>query len=83
VWWYVTGEYGGGAWTVKPLPTDSANRIDINDIRASFGIEWSSPRGLNGFAEVGYVFKRDLLYVEMNSELSLSDTWMVRAGFSF
>lgn len=83
VWWYVTGEYGGGAWTVKPLPTDSANRIDINDIRAAFGIEWSSPRGLNGFLEAGYVFKRDLLYVEQNTELSLADTWMARAGFSF
>ncbi|WP_425613900.1 hypothetical protein NA78x_003744 [Anatilimnocola sp. NA78] len=83
VWWYVAGEYGGGAWTVKPLPTDGVNRIDINDIRASFGLEWSSPRGLNGFLEVGYVFERDIFYVELNEDFDLSDTWMVRAGFSF
>jgi hypothetical protein len=83
VWWYAAGEYGGGAWTVKPLPGDPVNNIDINDIRVSLGVDWSSPRGWNGFLEVGYVFKRELLYVENMQELSLADSWMVRGGFSF
>ncbi|QDU29170.1 hypothetical protein ETAA8_42770 [Anatilimnocola aggregata] len=83
VWWYLAGEYGGGAWTVQPISGDPVNRIDINDMRASFGLEWSSPRGLNGFAEIGYVFERELMYVELNQTLDLSDTWMARAGFSF
>jgi hypothetical protein len=83
VWAYVAGEYGGGAWTVKPQPGDPVNNIDINDIRVSLGVDWSSPRGWNGFLEVGYVFKRELLYVENAQELSLADSWMVRGGFSF
>ena len=77
------GEYGGGAWTVKPLPGDPTQGIDINDFRISLGVEWSSPSGLNGFIEGGYVFKRRLVYTVPYEEFSLADAWMVRAGFSF
>ncbi len=83
VWWYLAGEYGGGAWTVKPLPNAPTQGIDINDFRASLGVEWSSPRGLNGFVEGGYVFKRRLVYTAPYEEFSLANAWMVRAGFSF
>lgn len=83
VWWYLTGEYGGGAWTVKPTDADPSQGIDINDFRASIGVEWNSPRGLNGFIEGGYVFKRRLIYTSPYEEFDLSDAWMVRAGVSF
>lgn len=83
VWAYAAGEYGGGAWTVVPIAGDPVNRIDINDIRISIGAEWNSPRGWNGFLEAGYVFKRELIYVENFQELGLADSWMARAGISF
>ncbi len=83
LWWYLTGEYGGGAWTVKPTDADPSQGIDINDFRASLGLEWSSPRGLNGFVEAGYVFKRRLVYTVPYEEFDLADAWMVRAGLSF
>jgi hypothetical protein len=83
LWWYLAGEYGGGAWTVKPLPSDSTQGIDINDFRASLGLEWNSPSGVNGFIEAGYVFKRRIVYTAPYEEFSLADAWMVRAGFSF
>lgn len=83
LWWYLAGEYGGGAWTVKPTPADATQGIDINDFRASLGLSWNSPSGLNGFIEGGYVFKRRLVYTSPYDEFSLADAWMVRAGFSF
>jgi len=83
VWWYLAGEYGGGAWTVKPLDAGPTQSIDINDIRVSLGLEWSSPSGLNGFIEAGYVFERRLVYTVPYEEFNLRDAWMVRAGVSF
>ncbi|WP_254509727.1 hypothetical protein [Anatilimnocola floriformis] len=83
LWWYLAGEYGGGAWTVKPTDADPTQGIDINDFRASLGLEWSSPAGLNGFIEGGYVFKRKLVYTAPYEEFSLNDAWMVRAGVSY
>lgn len=83
VWWYAAGEYGGGAWTVTPAPGEPFQSIDINDIRVSLGLEWSSPRGVNGFIEGGYVFHRYIVYTNPYREFDLDSTWMVRAGVSF
>jgi len=83
LWWYVAGEYGGGAWTIQRADGTS-DRIDINDIRASAGIEWTGPRGLNGFVEAGFVFKRQVIYVVTPADsFNPHDTYMVRAGISF
>jgi len=55
LWWYVTGEYGGGVWTPKVAAPDlsTANPadylpeertlMDINDIRVSIGLEVGPP----------------------------------------
>jgi hypothetical protein len=83
VWWYVAAEYGGGAWTVTPGPGESFQGVDINDVRVSLGLEWSSPRGFNGFLEGGYVFHRYIVYTDPYREFDLNSTWMVRAGLSF
>lgn len=83
VWGYLAGEYGGGAWTIER--TDgSTDRIDINDIRVSAGVEWTGPRGLTGFFEVGYVFEREVVYVVTPSDtFQPDDTYMLRAGIAF
>lgn len=83
VWWYVAGEYGGGAWTIERADTTS-DRIDINDIRVSLGLEWLGDTGFSGFGEVGYVFNRQVVYVADPSEtFDPGNTFMVRLGISF
>jgi len=83
LWWYVAGEYGGGAWTIQRADGTS-DRVDINDIRLSSGIEWTGPRGVTGFFESGFVFKRQVIYVATPSDsFNPGDAWMVRAGLSF
>jgi Domain of unknown function (DUF6268) len=82
VWWYVAGEYGGGAWTIERT-SGASDRMDINDIRISLGLE-SQGTGLNTFAEVGYVFHRQVVYVVTPGDsFDPGNTFTVRAGFSF
>ncbi len=82
-WWiYFAGEYGGGRWTVDRSGVD--DDIDINDIRAIFGIEWETQTQARGHFEVGYVFDREIIYAESGfPTLELDDTIMLRAGFDF
>lgn len=88
VWWYVSGEYGGGAWTVEALG-GMTERTDINDIRIMLGTEWGQPALLQqgrrtGFVEVGWVMNREIVYVETpNINPSLSNALMLRAGFNY
>jgi len=83
VWWYAAAEYGGGAWTIERTDGTS-DRIDINDIRVSGGFEWTGPRGLTGFVEAGFVFKREVVYVVTPSDtFNPDDSWMIRAGVAF
>ena len=83
LWWYLAGEYGGGAWTIERADGTS-DRVDINDIRVSAGLEWIGPKGLNIFVEGGFVFKRQVIYVVTPSDsFDHGDTYMVRAGVSF
>ena len=83
VWSYLAAEYGGGAWTIERADGTN-NRIDINDIRVSGGIEWTGPRGLTGFLEAGYVFNRTVFYVEDPAATFHPDnTWMLRLGVSY
>ena len=83
VWWYVAAEYGGGSWTIERAD-GTEDRIDINDIRVSSGLEWTGPRGFTAFFESGYVFEREVLYVFNGADnFNPDDAFMVRAGFSW
>ena len=83
-WWmYVAGEYGGGRWTIE-RQDGRADDIDINDIRAIFGIEWETQTQARGHIEIGYVFDREILFTETEtSNLDLDDSFMVRGGLDF
>ena len=82
-WWYFAGEYGGGAWTVRRAGGN--DRIDYNDIRASFGLEWIGQRGVRGHIEIGYVWDREIIFVDTNSprDFKPDDTVMLRAGIDY
>jgi hypothetical protein len=82
VWWYFAGEYGGGAWTIHRTANFS-DRIDINDIRVSIGLE-TQGKGFNLFGELGYVFDRRVVYVVNPAEsFNPGNAFMARLGFSF
>jgi hypothetical protein len=87
LWWYVGGEYGGGAWTVQR--DAGSDRIDINDIRLTLGVEWGQASLLQqgrrtGFVELGWVTDREVVYVGTPLESSpLRNSWMVRAGWNY
>ncbi len=88
VWWYLTGYYGGGAWTIKQ--TDGTHdEIDINDIRLMLGLEFGKSDQIRqgfrlGFIEAGYAFNRELLYrVRSSSSLDLENSFVLRAGFAY
>jgi hypothetical protein len=87
VWWYIGAEYGGGAWTYdRPEPPDqgASDRVDINDLRVFVGVDWFNLNRWHSFAEVGYVFNREIVDVLVPSEsTSLEDTVMIRAGIYF
>ena len=83
MWVYLGGEYGGGSWTIRRMG-GMGDQVDINDIRIFSGIEWLGLRGVTGFAEIGYVFDREILYAsDPLTKFRLSDAFMVRAGISF
>ena len=88
-WWgYVSGEYGGGAWTFR-RNTSLYNMItpfDYNDIRIALGTEFVplTQTGFAGNLEVGYVFYRQLFYVNGPPQIvDLPDTIMFRLGLAY
>jgi hypothetical protein len=83
VWGYVSGEYGGGAWTIRRA-NGSSDDVDYNDIRVMLGAETFSQRGIHGNFEVGFVCDRALVYRSGDpSRYYPSDTMMLRAGVAY
>jgi hypothetical protein len=83
MWGYLAGEYGGGAWTIERT-AGFTDRVDINDIRVSAGLEFTGPRGVTAFFEVGYVFEREVVYVVTPQDsFDPPDSYMLRAGIAF
>ena len=88
VWWYVTGDYGGDSWTIT-RDSGQEDSIDINDIRVMAGFEWGLTNLIRagrrtGFAEVGYVFDREVLYRKSpGDDFNTDDAYMIRIGFGY
>lgn len=85
LWYYVAGEYGGGAWTIV-RQEGFVDDFDYNDLRVLLGLEWlpETESGARGFIEIGYVFNRELFYtVGTPRRFDLDDTVMFRGGVAF
>jgi hypothetical protein len=88
VWWYLTGDYGGGSWTVRRANGES-DSVDINDLRVILGFEWGNPDAIRagrrtGFFEIGYVFNREIEYrYNPDDNIKPGDGIMLSAGFGY
>jgi hypothetical protein len=88
VWWYITGDYGGGSWTIKRTDGQKES-IDINDLRAILGFEWGTAQSLSigrraMFAEIGYVFAREVKYrSNPQDDYDPKDSVMFRIGIGY
>lgn len=88
VWAYLAGDYGGGAWTVTRSNGEEDN-VDINDLRVIVGLEWGRSELIRtgrhvGFAELGYVFDREVRYKENpQDDFSPGSTFMLRLGLGY
>lgn len=86
IWGFLAGEYGGGAWTFTQANMNGAvTEFDYNDVRITGGVEMVpvTAQGLAGSFEVGYVFARNLYYVDGARNLNLNDTLMLRLGLAY
>ncbi|MFI4875714.1 MAG: DUF6268 family outer membrane beta-barrel protein [Blastopirellula sp. JB062] len=81
-WWYLTGELGGGTWSVE-RSSGAADLLTISDYRFIFGIERRRDGGGKSFIEIGYVFGRRFEYEVDPYKLDMTDTVMIRSGWWF
>ena len=81
-WLYLSGSLGGRTWAVERLPGIS-DQLTLRDYRMSLGWERIRDGGGGIFAEVGYVFGRELEYENSPEAESFSDAATIRAGFTF
>ncbi|MCD0461340.1 hypothetical protein U8335_02940 [Roseiconus lacunae] len=97
VWWYLSGEYGEGSWTRRVTGLErqmggidiagDERKADINDMRVIFGLELGRSELIRAgrrtwFAEVGYVFNREI-FVNEALHQDLDDTFMIRLGVGY
>jgi len=83
VWGYIGGEYGGDSWTIERA-SGASDQVDLNDMRAYIGVDWTTVRAKRGFFEAGFVFKRNLKYRYLpEDDLDLEDAFMLRGGLTF
>jgi hypothetical protein len=83
-WWYVSGDYGGGAWTIT-RQDGFLDAVDYNDLRVALGLEFFALSGMQGYFEVGLAFDRELYY---RSRIPAAfyrpdSTVFLRAGISY
>ncbi len=89
-WWYLSGDYGGGVWTVKRAASathpeeNQIDLVDYDDIRVALGVDFKRPAGVTGFFEGGYAFERQLNYASgLPSNFEPNGVFYVHAGVSF
>lgn len=87
-WGYIAGEFGGGSWTLQRA-SGADDSVDINDYRLLLGVEWGRSDLIRsgrrtGFAEVGYVFGREVEYQNNPADnFDPNDTFLLRVGIGY
>jgi len=81
-WLYLSGALGGRTWAVERLP-GVADQLTLRDYRLALGWERILDGGSGAFAEVGFVFGRELEYEYAAQVETFSDAVLLRAGVTF
>lgn len=88
VWWYLGGEYGGGAWTIERTGGQE-DSVEMNELIAVAGFEWGRSQLIRtgrrrAFVEFGWVFDREVHY-ENNpqDDFTPEGAFIVRGGFGY
>jgi len=88
-WWYVRGEYGGGAWEFTRDPASVGpgvvDHVDYNDLEVALGLEFKALSGLTGHIEAGLAFDRELFYASRNPDAFFrpNPAFLLRAGITY
>lgn len=88
VWWYGTGYFGGGTWTITRA-SGAEDSVDINDLRVMLGLDFGQNQLLRGgqrtgFVEAGYAFEREIIYrFNPQDNVELENAFVVRAGVGY
>ena len=88
VWWYLAGDYGGGAWTIRRAD-GSTDSVDMSDIRVMLGLEWGESGAIRAgrrtaFAEVGMVFDRQVQFrFNRDDDFRAKTAVMFRLGLGY
>ena len=84
-WWtYLRAEYGGGNWTVKRYVGGVSidDKVDYNDIRVVWGMEFIRASGVSGLFEAGVAFDRELVY-KTRDPFRPNTAFLLRAGLAY
>lgn len=88
VWWYVSGDFGGGSWTIKRAD-GAKDSVDINEARLLLGMEFGDSNFIRngrrtGFFEIGWAFEREIEYrYNPEDNIDPGDGLIVRAGLGY
>ena len=81
-WWgYIRGEYGGGSWSLEG-PGAVVDRLDYNDMRVAFGVDFDTQNVFKGLFEVGVAFEREIFTTALGG-FDLNTTVFVGGGLAF
>lgn len=81
-WVYLSGALGGRTWAVE-REENTPDQLTLRDYRINLGWERIIDGGGGAFAEIGFVFGRELQYEEDPVDLSFDDTFILRAGITY
>lgn len=82
-WMYAGVEYNLEAYQIGILsPTGEREKVQFTDYRAMFGIRGEGG-GVSSFAEVGWVFGREVDYMHGTPGFDMTPNVMVRAGLRY
>ena len=80
-WIYATGEYHTEAYQIN-MPGAGRDQIQMTDWRVAIGLR-SDHQWYDKFIEVGYVFGRQVQFLNSTPSFNIGDGIMARAGVSF
>ena len=81
-WAYLSGGIGGNTWAATRR-SGRPDEVSLRDLRLMAGVEYNLDGGGRWLVEAGYAFNRRLEYESSSSEISLSDAFLLQAGWSY